>query len=218
MGLVDRLGALLLVSSLHHAAASSSDSDVRSISPPSPSPPVWPERFHAVLFQNRSNSLSFVDLYYDWPKGRNLNLIRGQHDDDKGSAGELWDVEFGNKTSYYYFPRTKSCKKMDFPVGILMPNWLENATFLGTEQVDGYSCNVWTKADGFITYWEDIATTKPVKWIFGSGMEEHVMKWVINETLPDEQWEIPSYCSQDSAILQSDDTNEVAYSSRRFLP
>eukprot|EP00465_Bigelowiella_longifila_P000191 CAMPEP_0185251418 /NCGR_PEP_ID=MMETSP1359-20130426/830_1 /TAXON_ID=552665 /ORGANISM="Bigelowiella longifila, Strain CCMP242" /LENGTH=217 /DNA_ID=CAMNT_0027833319 /DNA_START=22 /DNA_END=675 /DNA_ORIENTATION=+ len=217
MPLVDRIVAMLLVSSLHHATASSPNSDT-------PSPPVWPERFHAVLFQNRSNSLSFVDLYYDWTKGRNLNLIRGQHDDDQGSAGELWDVEFGNKTSYYYFPRTKSCKKMEFPVGILIPNWLDNATFLGTEQVDGYPCNVWTKADGFITYWEDIATTKPVKWTFGSGMEEHVMKWVINETLPDEQWEIPSYCSQDSMLLRNnndpkrDEAKKKAYTSRRFLP
>jgi len=45
---------------------------------------------------------------------------------------------------------------MQFPVGILRPNWLENATYLRTETVDLYNCNVWTKADGFITYWEDV--------------------------------------------------------------
>uniref|UniRef100_A0A6V3IXN4 Uncharacterized protein n=2 Tax=Lotharella globosa TaxID=91324 RepID=A0A6V3IXN4_9EUKA len=91
---------------------------------------------------------------------------------------------------------------MQFPVGILRPNWLENATYLRTETVDLYNCNVWTKADGFITYWEDVNTHKPVKWIFGSGMEEHVMKWIVNETLPDDQWSIPDYCNNGSSQSQ----------------
>mmetsp|Transcript_9935 Transcript_9935/g.14924 ORF Transcript_9935/g.14924 Transcript_9935/m.14924 type:complete len:206 (-) Transcript_9935:76-693(-) len=158
------------------------------------SPPVWPEKFHAILYQNRSDDLAIVDLYYDYTVGRNLNLIRSMHDDDAGSQGELWDVEFNNKSSFYYHPRAKTCTKMEFPVGILKPNWLENATYLGIEYTQGYHCHVWTKADGFITYWDEVSTRKPVKWIFGSGMEEYVMKWIVNETLPDSQWEIPNYC------------------------
>eukprot|EP00472_Partenskyella_glossopodia_P007617 CAMPEP_0197539460 /NCGR_PEP_ID=MMETSP1318-20131121/62789_1 /TAXON_ID=552666 /ORGANISM="Partenskyella glossopodia, Strain RCC365" /LENGTH=238 /DNA_ID=CAMNT_0043098183 /DNA_START=400 /DNA_END=1116 /DNA_ORIENTATION=- len=163
-----------------------------------PAPPIWPTVFHAVLYQNRSNDLAIVDLYYEYPKGRNLNLIRSQHDYDKGSQGALWDVEFDNHTSFYYHPAKKTCMPMKFPVGILVPNWLENATFLGVEETDKYKCNVWTKADGFITYWEEVTSRKPVKWIFGSGMEEHILKWTVNETLPDEHWQTPSYCFKNS--------------------
>jgi hypothetical protein len=43
-----------------------------------PEPPVWPETFHAVAVQNRNGSLALVDLYYEWKKGRNANLIHSQ--------------------------------------------------------------------------------------------------------------------------------------------
>ncbi len=33
-------------------------------------------RTHAVLLQNRDGALADVDLYYDYPGGRNLNIIK----------------------------------------------------------------------------------------------------------------------------------------------
>jgi len=193
--------AAAAVSAVSAASMASTASTVSA----GPSPPVWPERFHAILFQNRSDSLAIVDLYYDYQKGRNLNLIRGQHDDDPDAMGELWDVEFNNKSSFYYYPRAQSCKKIDFPVGILRPNWLENATFLRAEEAEGYKCNVWTKASGFITYWEDVESSKPVKWKFGSGMEEYVIKWIVNETLPDEKWNLPEYCFNEASSVSHEE-------------
>ncbi len=160
-----------------------------------PTPPLWPSVVHGVLIQNMSGNLAIVDLYYDFPKGHNLNLIRGQHDDDPGAQGELWDVEFDNRSSFYYYPRASECTPMNFSVGILRPDWLVNATFLGVEPADNYAkCNVWTKSDGFITYWEDAQSRRPVKWVFGTGMSEHVMQWREGEALPDDKWQIPAYC------------------------
>lgn len=52
-----------------------------------PEPPVWPETFHAVAVQNRSGSLALVDLYYEWQKGRNANLIHSQ------LGTTLYDIE-----------------------------------------------------------------------------------------------------------------------------
>lgn len=52
-----------------------------------PQPPVWPETFHAVAVQNRSGSLALVDLYYEWSKGRNANLIHSQ------LGTTLYDIE-----------------------------------------------------------------------------------------------------------------------------
>ena len=57
-----------------------------------PEPKRWPDQFHAQIFQNRSDNLALVDLWYDWPGGRNLNLIHSQ----LGSS--LWDVEWTNGT------------------------------------------------------------------------------------------------------------------------
>lgn len=52
-----------------------------------PEPPIWPETFHAVAVQNRSGSLALVDLYYEWGKGRNANLIHSQ------LGTTLYDIE-----------------------------------------------------------------------------------------------------------------------------
>ena len=43
-------------------------------------------------------------------------------------------------------------------MGILTPDWLTNATYLGTDTVDTYDTHVWTKAEGFIKYWADTKT------------------------------------------------------------
>lgn len=56
-----------------------------------PSPPVWPEQLHAILIQDRNGSLADVDLWYDWPGGRNLNIIKSRED---GSV--LYDNERNN--------------------------------------------------------------------------------------------------------------------------
>ena len=53
----------------------------------SPSPPVWPETFHALAVQDRNGSLALVDLYYEWGKGRNANLIHRQ------LGTTLYDIE-----------------------------------------------------------------------------------------------------------------------------
>ena len=52
-----------------------------------PSPPIWPETFHALAVQNRNGSLALVDLYYEWKKGRNANLIHRQ------LGTTLYDIE-----------------------------------------------------------------------------------------------------------------------------
>lgn len=69
-------------------------------------PPVWPDTFHSLLFQNRTDSLALVDLYYAWQKGRNLNLIRSQ----LGAKGVVWDIEWNNGTSFIFSRDEPVCK------------------------------------------------------------------------------------------------------------
>lgn len=125
---------------------------------------------------------------YDWPGQKNLNLIHNQQ------AGTLWDIEWGNRTSYYFDREANTCKMITMPVGILTPDWMSKAEYAGQETVDNHHCNVWKKLD-FITYWADVNTGRPVKWIFEwTGANFEVMTWEEGEVLEDAQWQAPAAC------------------------
>uniref|UniRef100_A0A0A9E341 Uncharacterized protein n=1 Tax=Arundo donax TaxID=35708 RepID=A0A0A9E341_ARUDO len=157
-----------------------------------PVPTPWPEQFHAVVFTNLTESggrLQLIDLYYDWPGGRNLNLIR-----DQLSGDPLYDVEWTNGPSYIF--DSASCRTIRFPVGILPPDWLTaGAVYLGRESVDGFDCHVWTKVD-FVWYYEDVATGRPVRWNFFNGMQQHVMSFEVGGVLEESNWQAPGLLLQ----------------------
>ena len=126
-------------------------------------PPIWPEQF--VLVQRKvpddDSGNSTTVTYYDWTRQANLILITP----DANETDVLWDLELGNKHSYYFYPSRQSCTPMTFPVGILRPNWLANATCLGERIILGRKTIAWTKAD-FIDYYADANTGEPVSWYF----------------------------------------------------
>lgn len=134
-----------------------------------PTPSPWPEQFHALLYMNLSSfqKLQITNLWYDWRKGRNVNIIQKQ-------LGELeYDVEWNNGTSFYYTlggaqGEEGACEIMYFEVGIPRPDFLDGAHYLGTTVTDGFLCNVWEKVD-FILYYEDVLTGRPVRWDFSDG-------------------------------------------------
>lgn len=159
---------LLFLASLILPFGSPSTEWRRSTSTPTPSP--WPEQFHALLYMNMSSSqtLQITDLWYDWTRGRNVNIIQKQ-------LGELlYDVEWNNGTSFYYTLGAQgegagACEIMYFEVGIPRPDFLDGANYLGTMLTDGFLCHVWEKVD-FIWYYEDVLTRRPVRWDFYDGM------------------------------------------------
>ncbi|XP_027338820.1 uncharacterized protein At4g14100-like [Abrus precatorius] len=155
-----------------------------------PIPADWPHQFHALMFMNRSGTLQKLDLWYDWPNGRNFNIIQNQLDDVV-----TYDLEWNNGTSFIYTldPSKKECQVLHVEVGILRPNWLDGATYLGQQNVDNFLCNVWEKVD-FIWYYEDVLTQRPVKWVFYSGYTAHVMTFEVGAVLEDPNWQAPVYC------------------------
>ncbi|RVW78025.1 Uncharacterized protein CK203_044891 [Vitis vinifera] len=128
-----------------------------------PTPTPWPHQFHSILFMNYSGALEIIDLWYDWPNGRNFNIMQDQ-------LGELvYDLEWNNGTSFVYtLDAPNRCHTAQLEVGILRPNWLDGANYLGQHQVDGFLCNLWEKVD-FIWYYEDVVTKRPVHWRFYTG-------------------------------------------------
>ncbi|KAF5954832.1 hypothetical protein HYC85_007688 [Camellia sinensis] len=150
------LALQLILTLLSHTVQSSSDHPQIA---PIPSP--WPERFHALLYMNLSSSkLQISNLWYDWPKGRNVNIIQKQ------LGVLLYDIEWNNGTSFYYTLGSHgTCMTTQFEVGILRPDFLDGAKYVGTAVTDGFLCNVWEKVD-FIWYYEDVLTNRPVRWDF----------------------------------------------------
>ncbi|KAJ0112337.1 hypothetical protein Patl1_01338 [Pistacia atlantica] len=164
-----------------------------------PTPAPWPLQFHAVLFMNNSGNLQKLDLWYDWPNGRNFNIIQNQ-------LGKLkYDLEWDNGTSYIYtLDSSQECRVLHLSVGILRPNWMDGATYLGQQYVDGFLCNVWTKVD-FIWYYEDVVTKRPVHWVFYTGYTAHVMTFEVGAVLEDPKWQAPVYCFKEEALEEEEE-------------
>lgn len=132
-----------------------------------PTPTPRPDQFNALLFTNHSLTgkvqLQMNDLWYDWPNRRTMNRIQYQLGD------YLHDVEWNNGTSYYFTSGpTGTCTTRLFEVGVLPPEWLDGATYLGRTWADGFECHVYTKVD-FIIYYEEVGTGRPVWWNFTDG-------------------------------------------------
>jgi len=164
------------------------------------SPPVWPRSL--VVTQKRvPDSDSRVGpattiTYYDYDRGGNLiQIIPEPIDDDETHTNDavmVWDLELNTGHSYYFVPSEQACNAVEFPVGILRPNWLQGATPLGpsvstwrraNEHQNGHDngngngngnttdrlvCG-WTKVD-FVDYYADASTGVPDSWYF------HTMK------------------------------------------
>ncbi|KAI9125730.1 hypothetical protein K1719_003148 [Acacia pycnantha] len=155
-----------------------------------PTPTPWPDQFHALLYMNLSDAhLQLSDLWYDWPRGRNVNIFTRQLIGDI-----LYDVEWDNGTSYYFTlgPNT-TCRIMEFEVGIPRPDFLNDANYLGTQITDGFLCHVWEKVD-FIWYYEDVITKRPVRWDFFDGISSHVITYEVGAILPDSVIQAPAHC------------------------
>ncbi|KAE8701122.1 mitochondrial substrate carrier family protein [Hibiscus syriacus] len=102
-----------------------------------------------------------------------------------------YDLEWDNDTSFIY--TKKECRVLHFDVGVLRPNWLDKANYLGQQHKDGFLCNVWEKVD-FIWYYEDVITKRPVYWAFYTGYTAHVMTFEVGVVLEDSEWQAPVYC------------------------
>ncbi|TQD79428.1 hypothetical protein C1H46_035035 [Malus baccata] len=131
--------------------------------------------------------------------GGKLKLERAagvnEHVINKVLGSVAYDLEWNNGTSFFYtLDSARECRTVQVEVGILRPDWLDGAKYLGRRHVDGgFLCNVWEKAD-FITYYEDVDTKRPVHWIFYTGREAHVMTFEVGAALEDAKWQAPVYC------------------------
>ncbi|CAM9958546.1 unnamed protein product [Ectocarpus sp. 12 AP-2014] len=100
-----------------------------------------------VLRHRRFFCANEIFRSYDYAAGRNLNIIQTQSGEEDGP---LFDNERANGTTYYYHPakaKSKYCNVIDFGVGIIRPDWLEGATYLGEEECGIYQCHKWEQGE-----------------------------------------------------------------------
>ncbi|CAM9447744.1 unnamed protein product [Pylaiella littoralis] len=100
-----------------------------------------------MMSQVKEGDYGVVDLWYDYDAGHNLNVIQTQSGEEDGP---LFDNERANGTTYYYSPakaKAKYCNIIDFGVGLLKPDWLKGATFLGEEECGIYQCTKWEQGE-----------------------------------------------------------------------
>ena len=179
--------------------------------------PEWPPKFHAVLVQNRSETLALVDHYYDFPAGASLLVIHSQLGD------VLYDYEFQNGSTYYYNPvRTDTCKCINMRVGLVRPDFLRSSgTFAGSATRDGLDCLKWRAgrapppATGpFMEYFSlKQNASRPVSWTFFSGARFDVMRWSPGSGIPPSLQRLPLECLRAPCTTP---TNDHAYS--RVMP
>lgn len=160
------------------------------ITPPPGADAPWPEQYHAVIITNltaHGGRLRQIDIYYDWPHGRALNIVR-----DQLSGEPSRDVQWTNGTEFY-FDRA-SCTTSQFLVGLLPPDWKRTTgAYLGRDRVDGFDCHVWSNFV-FARYYEDVATGRPVAWNGSYGVQ-HVMSFAAGGVMQDpSKWQAPAYC------------------------
>uniref|UniRef100_A0A0E0LQB3 Uncharacterized protein n=1 Tax=Oryza punctata TaxID=4537 RepID=A0A0E0LQB3_ORYPU len=181
---------LLLLLLLLGATATAAAKGSKKLTPPAATAYEWPERYHAVVVSNQSNHrLQLIELYYDWPNGRDLNIVRDQLSGDP----PLYNVEWANGTSYLFDAAASSCRTFHFPVGILPPDWIATAAYLGRDTVDGFECHVWSNFL-FSRYYADVATGRPVRWIF-HGNTRHVLVFEAGGVMEDSsKCQAPPYC------------------------
>ena len=163
--------------------------------------PVWPERFMLVQrkvvdpgAEGGPNVNATTVTHYDWQ--RQVNLI--QISPDGNNSDVLHDLELGSGKSFYYTPTRRACMRVNFTVGILRPDWLANATYLGLKRpaAIGRRVRAWTKVN-FIDYYADVDTCEPVAWYFHNMRAWfHTVLYVPGAQVPDLSWfEPPSYCN-----------------------
>lgn len=161
-------------------------------------PPIWPRRFTALQRlvpvsdpDCSGGRCANVTTYYDWGMQANLLVIRP---DGGGVNDTLWDLELGNH-HYLFHPALRQCKFSELSIGVLRPDWLDGAAYLGESVVRGKRVQGWTKAD-FIDYYASAEDCTPVRWFFHKmNASFDTLTYSEGAAVPDASFfKAPAYC------------------------
>ena len=164
-------------------------------------PVPWPEVFHARL--NRSGLLAGghqgMEIYYDWLGGRQVEIFQ------KDGKPPTYANHRANGSLYNYSPGVPGCKLIQFKVGLLRPDWMQNGTYKGQQEVNGRNCDVWALAQllpgkhlPFLTYYDDASTGQMVREEFFIRVTDDVVHLNPGEMGSEDLFQIPEDCFKNS--------------------
>ncbi|KAJ8645962.1 hypothetical protein MRB53_007710 [Persea americana] len=155
---------------------------------------------------NYSGANQIINLWYDWPNGRNFNIVQHQ-------LGKLlYDLEWNNGTSFFYtLDSTEECRVAHLDVGIIRSNWLDGANYLGQEHVDGFLCNVCEKWELKCVLHQCQAGSQNIgENVFTMERRSaHVMTFEVGAVLEDAKWQEPLYCFEKKDAEKNAKTHPV---------
>lgn len=174
-------------------------------------PPVWPKMFSQRFVETYIvNNQSFYDVgehFYDAANNRS------RFDRKNGLHAALCNSIFNESTActnlivgtkrYILFPEKKSgcfCCDSAHGCGILRPDWLSNATYMGTESILGQDFEKWSKLDGSdpdYYYSTPDANRIPRRLDEGDHLLDYLMNTYSTAAIPASVFDIPSYVSGD---------------------
>merc|ERR1712126_113697 len=186
--------------------------------------PIWPNTFRVDLFETFYSKRIVVNenfgaWYYDWANKRaRMDHLNGQKDyfcqnQDLSPDNPQDDCHLiftSSSEMYTHYPNQKACCRMCPPGAFctpLLPNWIENGTYGGTEVVEGKECQVWYE-DGQVAedYWMETDAGIPCRYYETSPLGDHPIFYknitfdqetYSTEPIPDSVFEVPDYCNQD---------------------
>ncbi|OMJ67562.1 hypothetical protein SteCoe_35241 [Stentor coeruleus] len=178
-----------------------------------PLSPVWPNVFWQPFNEKTVHPQAGVHYntgtyYYNYnlPASR-VDRSNGQYDSFCGIGGPYANkdtpcthfVVGGNR--YLYYPDLNQCCyccNSTMGCGVLLPNWMQNATYINTEVHEGILTYKWEKTGGQQNYLYETVNNVPTSRVTVSIYEEpdNFMDFSHrNETLPNGIMNLPSICN-----------------------
>lgn len=168
-------------------------------------PVAWPDTFHMKL--DRSGFLAgkqSMEIWYDWPGDRQVEIF-----DKNGKVN--FAIHNANGSLYSYSPGVPGCKVVQFTVGLLRPDWMQNGKYRGRQTVNNKICDVWAISPllppfpkPFLTYYDDATTGAMVREVFFIGVTDDVVQLTANITGSDELFQAPADCFKKTAEVLTD--------------
>ena len=175
-------------------------------------PPVWVPTF-TQTFQETTKIFSSHHTngtyYYDYAHSRQrIDRDNGAHDRYCGSvhSGDTPCTQLViNAKRYIIFPKIKSCCMCctaEKGCGLLSPNWLQNATYVGEVEYGEFKVSKWDKKGLQNNYYYQLLSSKTPVPVAIDQQPNDLMEFnplsFNTQPISDSLFELPSYCKDGS--------------------
>merc|ERR1712130_809010 len=186
--------------------------------------PVWPKTFKVLFHESIYNKSTVLcknkgAWYYDYAnmrvrydhlEGQINDFCQGQNLSPDKPRDDCHLIFSPSLEMFVHYPNQKTCCRLCIKnIGCtpLKPNWIQNGTFIGTEQIEGRTCFVYTELGAVARdYWIQTLDGSPCRYYetFPQQVDPvifHNMTFFpatySTKPIDDSIFAIPEYCNKD---------------------